>query len=46
MIRACGVGAAVRGVLGLAVERDLYFAPAMCASAYAEEARMAGRITA
>jgi len=38
--------AAVRGRLGLPVERDVYFAPEKPLSAYAFEARLAGRITA
>ncbi len=36
--------AAVRGRLGLPVERDLHFAPQKRLSAYARGARMAGRI--
>ena len=36
--------AAVRGRLGLPVERDLHFAPHKRLSAYAREARLAGRI--
>lgn len=35
----------VRGKLGLPVERDLHFAPTKTISAYADEARRAGRIT-
>jgi hypothetical protein len=35
----------IRGRLSLPVERDLYFTPARTISAYAEEARAAGRIT-
>lgn len=35
----------VRGKLGLPIERDLHFAPAKTISAYADEARRAGRIT-
>jgi hypothetical protein len=38
--------AGVRGRLGLPVERELYFAPDKTLSAYAAEARVAGRITA
>jgi len=38
--------AGVRGGLGLPVERELYFAPDKTLSAYAAEARVAGRITA
>lgn len=38
--------ATVRGRLGLPVERDLHFAPQMRLSAYAREARLAGRIVA
>lgn len=34
----------VRGRLGLRVERDLYFTPQKRLSAYASEARLAGRI--
>jgi hypothetical protein len=34
----------VRGKLGLRVERDLHFAPTKTISAYADEARRAGRI--
>ncbi len=37
---------AVRGPLGLPVERDLYFKADKPVSAYAREARMAGRIVA
>jgi len=36
--------AAVRGGLGLPVERDLHFAPQKRLSSYAREARLAGRI--
>ncbi len=36
--------AAVRGRLGLPVERDLHFSPDKRLSAYAREARLAGRI--
>ena len=36
--------AAVRGGLGLPVERDLHFAPEKGLSAFAREARFAGRI--
>jgi hypothetical protein len=36
--------AAVRGRLGLPVERDLYFRAAKRVSAYAREARLVGRI--
>jgi hypothetical protein len=35
----------VRGKLGLPVERDLHFTPTKTISAYAEDARRAGRIT-
>lgn len=35
----------VRGKLGLPVERDLHFMPTKTISAYADEARRAGRIT-
>jgi hypothetical protein len=35
----------IRGRLGLPIERDLYFTPAKTISAYAEDARAAGRIT-
>lgn len=35
----------VRGKLGLPVERDLRFTPTKTLSAYADEARRAGRIT-
>jgi len=38
--------AAVRGRLGLPIERDLYFAPDKTLSAYAADARLAGCITA
>ncbi|AVO42970.1 DUF2958 domain-containing protein [Simplicispira suum] len=38
--------ATVRGRLGLPVERDLYFTPQKRLSAYAREARLAGRIVA
>jgi hypothetical protein len=38
--------AAVRGALGVPVERDLYFKPARGLGAYAEAARTAGRIPA
>ncbi|MGE3512875.1 MAG: DUF2958 domain-containing protein [Vicinamibacterales bacterium] len=38
--------AAVRGRLGLAIERDRHFDPERTLSAYAAEARLAGRITA
>ena len=38
--------AALRGRLGLPVERDLHFAPQRRLSAYAREARLAGRIVA
>ena len=38
--------ACVRGRLGLPVERDLSFVPEKTRSAYAAEARLAGRITA
>lgn len=38
--------AAVKGPLGLAVERDLHFVAKQPVSAYAEEARQAGRIIA
>ena len=37
---------AVRGGLGLPVERDLHFAPQKRLSSYAREARLAGRILA
>lgn len=37
---------AVRGRLGLPVERDLHFKADKAISAYAREARLAGRITA
>ena len=37
---------AVRGPLNLPIERDLHFAPAKTISAYADEARANGRITA
>ena len=37
---------AVRGPLGLAVERDLYFAPCKSLATYADDARAAGRIVA
>lgn len=37
---------AVRGKLGLPVERDLYFTPGKTLSAYAAEARRLGRINA
>lgn len=37
---------AVRGRLGLPVERDLHFKAEKAISAYAREARLAGRITA
>lgn len=37
---------AVRGRLGLSVERDLHFKAEKAISAYAHEARLAGRITA
>jgi len=37
---------AVRGRLGLPVERDLHFKATMAISAYAREARLAGRIMA
>jgi len=36
--------AAVRGKLGLPVERDLYFEAEKSLSAYAEEARLLGRV--
>jgi hypothetical protein len=36
----------VRGGLGLPIERDLHFAPMKTISAYADEARHAGRICA
>jgi len=36
----------VRGKLNLPIERDLHFMPAKTISAYADEARAAGRITA
>lgn len=36
----------VRGRLGLLVERDLHFAASKPISAYAREARLAGRIVA
>lgn len=36
--------AAVRGGLGLPVERDLHFEPQKRLSVYAREARLAGRI--
>jgi len=35
----------VRGKLGLPIERDLFFAPTKTISAYADEARLACRIT-
>lgn len=35
---------ALRGRLGLLVERDLHFKAAKCLTAYADEARKAGRI--
>jgi len=35
----------VRGKLGLPIERDLHFAPTKTISAYADDARRAGRIT-
>jgi hypothetical protein len=38
--------ATVRGRLGLSVERDLHFAPQKRLSAYARDARLAGRIVA
>ena len=38
--------ATVRGRLGLPVERDLHFTPQKRLSAYAREARLAGRIVA
>jgi hypothetical protein len=38
--------AALRGPLGLPVERDLYFKPTKSLSDYASEARAAGRIVA
>ncbi len=38
--------ATVRGRLGLSVERDLHFQPTKQVSAYAREARLAGRIVA
>ena len=38
--------AALRGKLGLPVERDLYFTPTKSLSAYAEEARAHGSIKA
>jgi hypothetical protein len=38
--------ASVRGGLGLPIERDLHFAPAKAISAYADDAREAGRIVA
>lgn len=38
--------AALRGPMGLHVERDLYFTPAKSLSAYAEEARVHGSIKA
>jgi Protein of unknown function (DUF2958) len=38
--------AALRGKLGLPVERDLYFTPSKSLSAYAEEARVHGSIKA
>ncbi len=37
---------AVRGALKLPIERDLHFVPAKTISAYADEAREAGRIVA
>ncbi|MGJ7536978.1 MULTISPECIES: DUF2958 domain-containing protein [unclassified Variovorax] len=36
--------ATVRGQLGLPVERDLHFKAQKCLSAYAREARLAGRV--
>ncbi|MEP7113887.1 MAG: DUF2958 domain-containing protein [Ilumatobacteraceae bacterium] len=38
--------ASVRGKLGLPIERDLHFAPAKPISAYVNEARALGRISA
>lgn len=38
--------AAVRGPLGLPIEQDLYFVASKSISAYADEARQAGRILA
>lgn len=38
--------ASVRGALGLPVERDLYFRPDRSLRAYAEAARISGRISA
>lgn len=38
--------AAMRGRLGLPIERDLYFRAEKSLSAYARDARLAGRITA
>lgn len=38
--------ASVRGPLKLLIERDLHFMPCRTISAYADEARSAGRITA
>ncbi|CAN7776885.1 DUF2958 domain-containing protein [Variovorax sp. LjRoot175] len=38
--------AQVRGMMKLPIEQDLHFWPDRCLSAYAKEARMAGRIQA